>query len=288
MLSDSVVPFVFEALPVRGAMIQLESAWQRMQLGHRYEPSVLEVLGHSAAAAGLIAQSLKFDGAITLQISGDGPLSMLVMQCTSTLQLRGMASAPNADPDAAFADLLARARCAITVDAGAMERPYQGIVEVCGNALADSLENYYLRSAQIPSHLRLVSNRMACGGILLQQLPGHARLARGDWRRLGLLAATLRSRDVDGGIGPDLLHQLFADDDVRMFRPRRLAFHCRCSRRRSEEALRLLGEAETRAVCEERGEVEVTCEYCGRTRRFDAVDVRWIFAGQRLPASRLH
>ncbi len=91
---DAVVPFVFESLPVRGALIQLQKSWQRMQLGQNYQTNVLETLGHSAAATGLIAQSLKFDGTITMQLSGDGPLTMLVMQCTNELELRGMASAP--------------------------------------------------------------------------------------------------------------------------------------------------------------------------------------------------
>ena len=170
--SDAVVPFVFEALPVRGALIQLQKSLQRMQLGHNYQMSVLETLGHAAAATGLIAQSLKFDGTITMQLSGDGPLAMLVMQCTSELELRGMASAPDLTNNASFAELVAKARCAITVDAGAMERPHQGIVEVTGASLANSLENYYAKSAQIPSHIQLVSEPSSCGGILLQQMPG--------------------------------------------------------------------------------------------------------------------
>src|SRR3990170_4235358 len=103
---DIVVPFVFESLPVRGALIQLQNAWHRMQLWHHYERPVLETLGHSAAASALIAQSLKFDGSITLQINGNGPLAMLVMQCTSNLELRGMASAEHLDDDLAFSELV--------------------------------------------------------------------------------------------------------------------------------------------------------------------------------------
>lgn len=278
--SDAVVPFAFESIPVRGEIIQLKSAWQRMQLGHDYEPPVLDVLGHSAAATALIAQSLKFDGTITLQISGDGPLSMLVMQCTSDLELRGMASAPTASPDALYPDLVANARCAITVDAGAMERPYQGIVDVCGDELADSLKNYYLRSAQIPTHMQLVADRPVCGGILLQQIPDVDGLTPDDWYRLGLLASTVKAADLTRGIGPELLGKLFAEDDVRVFKARSATFRCRCSQRRAEEVLRLLGEDETREACSEQGRVDVTCEYCGKTRSFDSVDITRIFSGQ--------
>jgi molecular chaperone Hsp33 len=282
---DIVMPFVFESLPVRGAIIQLQKAWHRMLLGHDYDPPVLETLGHSAAASALIAQSLKFDGSITLQINGNGPLAMLVMQCTSNLELRGMASAEHLEEDVAFSDLVRKARCAITVDAGAMERPYQGIVEVSGDSLADSIENYYERSAQIPSHLHLVSDRNCCGGILLQQMPGEQTPIADDWRRLGLLAATLRVRDVSEGLSPALLGRLFAEDDLRVFRPRDARFRCRCSMRRSEDVLKLLGEQDTRDLLAEQGQIEVTCEYCGRTRTFDSIDVTRIFTAPQLPPS---
>ncbi len=275
--SDAVVPFVFESLPVRGALIQLQKSWQRMQLGHTYQMTVLETLGHAAAATGLIAQSLKFDGTITMQLSGDGPLAMLVMQCTSELELRGMASAPDLDGHASFEELVSKARCAITVDAGEMERPYQGIVEVTGESLADSLENYYTKSAQIPSHINLVSEPSSCGGILLQQVPDKAIPLEDDWRRLGMLAATLCPHDIVEGVGIDLLGKLFAEDDVRVFRPKAATFRCRCSRKRAEDVLRMLGSEETNAACTERGRVDVTCEYCGRTRSFDAVDVSRLF-----------
>ncbi len=278
MHSDAVVPFVFESLPVRGALIQLQKCWQRMQLGHTYQMSVLETLGHAAAATGLIAQSLKFDGTVTMQLSGDGPLAMLVMQCTSELELRGMASAPDLTNNASFAELVAQARCAITVDAGAMEHPYQGIVEVTGASLANGLENYYARSAQIPSHIQLVCKPSSCGGILLQQMPEKASPLDDDWRRLGMLAATLRPDDIVGGVGIDLLGKLFAEDDVRVFRPKATTFKCRCSKKRAEDVLRMLGEKETSAACAEKDRVDVTCEYCGRTRSFDAVDVSRLFS----------
>jgi molecular chaperone Hsp33 len=115
--------------------------------------------------------------------------------------------------------------------------------------------------------------------------PGEADPGADDWNRLGLLAATLRQSDLESGVGADLLHKLFAEDDVRVFTPRTLAFHCKCSRKRAAEVLRLLGEADTRSACKEQGRIDVTCEYCGRTRRFDAVDVAKLFASEVGPAS---
>jgi len=284
---DLVLPFVFDGLPVRGALVQLDGAWQRMLQGHQYPGPVSEVLGHAAAATVLLAQSLKFDGSVTLQISSDGPLSMLVMQSTDNLDLRGMALAKEISGDACFADLTSGARCAVTIDAGAMDRPYQGIVEVSPDSLAASLENYFAQSVQIPSHLVLLTSSSFCGGILLQQMPGEMEASEDDWRRLGFLIATLRPADLAEGATPELLHKLFAEDDVRVFNSRPSRFHCRCSQSRVEEVLRLLGETETRAALAEKGSVEVTCEYCGLARSFDPVDVSRVFSGQVLAGSDL-
>ena len=277
---DAVIPFVFESLPVRGVLVQLERTWQRMQRDHNYAGPVAEVLGHSAAATALIAQSLKFDGTITFQINGDGPLTMLVMQSTDDLDLRGMASAQKVPGSTAFADLVTGARCAVTVDSGAMERPYQGIVEMSSESLAASLENYFAQSVQVPSHVQLAQDASRCGGILLQQMPEESRTLEDDWRRLGFLAKTLRAEDLADGASHELLHKLFAEDDVRVFKPREARFRCRCTQQKVEEVLRLLGEEETRSACEEQGKVEVTCEYCGRLRTFDVVDVTRVFTEQ--------
>jgi molecular chaperone Hsp33 len=283
--TDAIIPFAFEALPVRGALIQLQSTWRRMQLGHDYVDPVVELLGHSAAATGLIAQSLKFDGTITLQISGEGLLDMLVVQCSSELDLRGMASAPAANAEDTYTSLVGRSRCAITVDAGAMEQPYQGIVEVRGDALADSVEEYYEKSAQVAGHMQLVADRQYSGGILLQQMPGGPGPGTDEWRRLGLLVRTLRTVDVRDGIGGDLLHKLFVEDDIRFYEPQEARFRCRCSQHRAEEVLRLLGKEEARDACEEQGKVDVTCEYCGQVRTFDAVDISRLFAEQTVQSS---
>ncbi len=276
MAADNITPFVFDSLPVRGALISLSRSWRRMLRDHDYGELVRETLGHAAAATGLIAQSLKFDGAITLQIQGGSGLRMLVMQCTSELELRGMASAREDAAAQSFRDLVQHAHCAITVDAG--ERPYQGIVEMEQSSLADSLENYFARSVQVPSHVALVSDASLSGGVLLQQMPGQHGLDEDDWNRLGYLAATLTAADFDTGGGMALIGKLFAEDDVRVFEPRPVAFRCRCSRRRTEAVLRMLGEAEIRDVLAERGRVDITCEYCGRRRSFDPIDVSRLFA----------
>lgn len=282
---DAVVPFVFESLPVRGAIIQLGDAWQHLLKGHDYEPAVLETLGHACAATALLAQSLKSESSVTLQITGDGPMSMLVMQCNSDLQFRGLASAQGDTRGLGYADLVARARCAITVKSKATERPYQGIVEVGGDSLAASLETYYQRSAQIPSHLALLADESVCGGLLLQQMPGRGEPDADDWRRLGFLGATLRPDDLRSGAGAGLIGKLFGEDDVRVFDARSATFRCPCSRERAANVLQLLGEHECDAACRDDGLLVVTCEYCGAQQRFDTVDIAALFNDPTAPTS---
>ena len=274
MSADSVIPFAFETLPVRGALIHLGRSWRRMQRDHDYSPLLVEALGHAAAATGLIAQSLKFDGAITLQIQGSGALQMLVMQCTSAHEMRGMAVMRDDATAQQFADLANGARCAITVDSG--ERPYQGIVAMDGDSLSASLEQYFQRSVQVPSHIALVANAEVAGGILLQLMPGQS-IDPDDWNRLQFLVATLSAADLDGVAGLELLGKLFAEDDVRAYEARPVRFRCRCSAGKAEDVLKMIGEKEARVALEEQGNIEIVCEYCGRRRHFDAVDVERVF-----------
>jgi len=289
MTRDALVPFVFDKLPVRGAIVQLSGEWQRLIGSHDYEPGRRDVLGHAAAATPLIAQTMKAGSSVTLQVTGDGPLSMLVMQCTSNLHFRGLASASTDTAGMSFADLASGARCAITVDNVNNERAYQGIVEIGQESLSASLENYFHRSAQVPSHLALVADAALCGGILLQRMPGEQGLLADDWNRLGMLAGTLKPGDLADGVGTGLIGNLFAEDDVRVFEPQPAAFYCRCSRERAANVLRLLGEEECELTGEDREQIVVTCEYCGSRERFDPVDIAALFAeGQALRSDAVH
>jgi molecular chaperone Hsp33 len=275
MSADSITPFAFESLPVRGALIHMSRSWRRMQRDHDYNALITETLGHAATATGLIAQSLKFDGSITLQIQGAGALQMLVMQCTSDLDMRGMAAMEEGTVAQSFAELTENSHCAITVDAG--ERPYQGIVAIDGESLSSSLEHYFDRSVQVPSHVALVANENVAGGILLQQMPGQP-IDEDDWNRLRFLVETLSTKDFDGDASLELIGKLFAEDDIRVRESRPVQFHCRCTDQKVEDVLKMIGEEESRAALDERGDIEVVCEYCGERRSFDSVDVSKIFA----------
>lgn len=286
MSRDVLQPFLFEHLPVRGALVQLEQTWRELSATQDYPAPVTRVLGEASAAAALIANSLKFDGQLTLQLSGDGPLELLVVQCTNELHLRGMALSRDVSPQDDFPELSRGARCAMTVESSVLADRYQGIVDAGGDSLADCLEGYFERSVQLPTRLWLLADEECAAGLLLQRVPDAATsLPDDDWRRLGFLADTLTLDEMRQGVGTDLLRKLYAEDDVRAFRPRSTRFECRCSIERVERALRLLGEDEVRDTLAEQGEIRVTCEFCNRERRLDAIDVERLFSAGGQPAS---
>lgn len=274
MTENTVTPFAFEALPVRGALVCLTSTWRRMQRDHQYGDLLTETLGQAAAATALIAQSLKFDGSITLQIQSTGALQMLVMQCTDDLDMRGTASVRPDESAIDFESLTRGANCAITIDTG--DKPYQGIVAIEESTLSGSLAHYFARSVQVPSHLALVANRDLAAGLLLQQMPGET-VDVDDWRRLGFIVQTLSLTDFGASNHLDLLHKLFSEDDVRVYEPRHARFACRCSQQKVEDVIRMLGQSEADAALAADGDIDITCEYCGASRRFDAVDVAKLF-----------
>ena len=284
--ADALTPFVFERAAIRGSVVHLRDATRTMLGAHRYPPAIARALAELSAAAALLAATLKLDGSLTVQLRGDGPLRLLVVECDGTLALRGAAqwSDEAVSPLGANASLRAlagepsQARLAITLDPRDGAALYQGIVALEGDSIAASIEHYLATSEQLPSRLVLVTASGAAGGILLQRLPASTDEDTALWDRAahavtGAEDALLAVREPT-----TLLQALFPRDDLRVFPERLARFQCKCSRARAENALRIAGAAEVEAALAESGRVDVTCEYCGRQYVFDAPAARALFA----------
>ena len=227
----------------------------------------------------MLASTLKFDGALTLQITGVGPLHLLVVQCDSQRHLRGLARWEGEVAGLDFASLVGAkgdgGRMVITVEQRALEgklERYQGVVELEGPSLAAALEGYFARSEQLPTRLWLAADGARAAGFMLQVIP--ASEADPDaWQHATVLADTLTAPELLALEPIALLHRLYHEDDLRLLDNCPVAFRCSCSRERITEMLRALGADEVRSILAEHGKVEVSCEFCGRDYRFDAVDV---------------
>lgn len=299
-MSDQLVKFMLGTGHVRGVLVRLEATWAELQKRRTYPGEIAALVGQMAAASTLLAGSLKFDGALILQIQGDGPLKLAVAECQPDFGLRATAKmaddvqgdAPLPKELAALVNRHGKGRCAITLDPRNPEsglQPYQGIVALTDAqgqtlpTLAAMLEQYLAQSEQIDSLLLLASNDQAVCGLLLQRMPGtsqspeNVEQADEDFQRARHLAATLSSDELLQLAPEEILRRLFWEEDARVFEPQTPRFHCTCSRERVAGMLRMLGRDEVESILEEQGEVDVRCEFCGQGYAFDAIDAAQVF-----------
>ena len=283
---DCLHRFMFEDYPIRGHLVHLDAAWQALVEHREYPQAIRNTLGEAVVASLLLAATIKFEGILSLQLQGDGPMHLLLAQCTSGLAVRGLARYRE-DELAAIgpgADLLGTGNLTVTLETDDGSQRYQGIVPITGKRLAESLQGYFENSEQLPTRLWLHADATGLSGLLMQKLPvsdakpGVDVAAVDDaWRRVQLIGETLTAEELRTLADAQILHRLFNEDDVRLFEPSPVYFRCRCSRKRVGGMLQGLGEVETRSILTERGEVEVRCDFCNRAYVFDAVDVARLF-----------
>ncbi|MBU3738820.1 MAG: Hsp33 family molecular chaperone HslO [Rhodoferax sp.] len=314
---SSLHRFLFEGLPVRGALVRLTDAWtevlaRRAQGGAHppYAPAVRDLLGELTAAACLMQANIKFNGSLVLQVHGDGPVRLAVAEVGSDLSLRATATVTgDIDPGVGFADLVNRnnqGRCAITLDPRDRlpgQQAYQGVVPLFGDRgerldrVSLVLQHYMLQSEQLDTCLVLAADAEVAAGLLVQRLPVQGagnleseRLRQAqedaigrdeDYRRIALLASSLQRDELLRLDADTLLRRLFWQEDVRRFDPvtgpQGPRFRCRCSRERVGRMIVGLGRSEAQDILGERGVVEVGCDFCGLQYRFDAIDVERLF-----------
>ena len=294
---DTLQKFIFDNAAVRGEFVDISATWREVLARHSYPAAVKKLLGEMVAAAALLSANLKFNGSIIMQIHGDGPVRLLVVECDSELQLRATAKL---DPDAVIADdtglsaLLnahGKGRFIITLDPADKvpgQQPYQGIVPLDGDDVATVIENYMLRSEQLDTKLWLAADDSVSRGLLLQKLPYHGGKAEATplsqdealetWNRAVILGSTLKRQELlETGIDV-LMQRLFWEETIRVFDPLHPGFRCTCTREKVGNMLKMLGRAEVEGVLEEQGQVGVNCDFCGQHYEYDKVDCAQLFA----------
>ena len=256
---DELRRFLFEDSPVRGYVVRLDATWKATTEHHGYPPVVRGVLGEAMAATALLAGTLKFNGRLTLQVQGEGPLHLLVTQCSDALEMRGVARFRGTVPAGTLEAITGGGRVTVTVESGDQDTRYQGVVPLLGEGLSAGLEEYFVRSEQLPTRLWLAADGEGAAGLLLQQLPTGSsasteedpavRAAAQDlWERVGALAATITPAELLRLPVEELLHRLFHEENVRLFAGSPVSFRCACSRERTAALLRALGRAEVEDI----------------------------------------
>lgn len=313
--------FIFDGLPVRGMLVRLTDAWQeilkRREAAGGYPPEVLKLLGEMTAAGALMQSNIKFNGALVLQIFGDGPVKLAVAEVQPDLSLRATATVTGevlpGDSLSRLVNVNNLGRCAITLDPKDKlpgRQPYQGVVPLFGDqhekleSLAEVLEHYMLQSEQLDTKIILAADGEVAAGLLIQRLPvkgennlegqrnrdaDEDQIGRNeDYQRIAMLAGTLKREELLGLDVETLLRRLFWEEKLTRFVPETPTFACSCSQERVSGMLRSLGTVEVESILAEQGRIDVGCEFCGAQYGFDPVDAAQIFthpAGQLPPAT---
>lgn len=292
---DTLTRFVFEHAAVRGAAVTLDDTVRAVLACHPYPPALQRVLAELLAASALLASTLKFTGSLIVQLQGDGPVRLLVVECTDALEMRATAQWDCERTDAlgahaSLSDLAggpAHGRLVLTLDPKGAGTIYQGIVALESGSVAGLIEHYLATSEQLASRMLLASGAGAASGLIVQRMPTPVDADDSTWERACTALATV---DPAALLAHEpatmLLSRVFAHDDLRVFAARPAKFACSCSRERVENALRIAGAAEIESILAERGDVEVTCEFCNRRYTFAPGDARAVVAPR--PASTRH
>jgi molecular chaperone Hsp33 len=297
---DKLLRFSFDKLDIRGELVYLDESWTNILARHNYPDTVRKQLGDALAAVALLSATVKFDGTMILQVQGQGPLRSLVVQITSTGELRGLARWEGLVPEGNLLEVYGDGRMLITITKPKGER-YQSIVALEGDSLASALNVYFHQSEQLPSQFQLYVHADRVSGLFLQALPETERsqvVGTGpalrdreeDWNRITLLAGTLAENEIFALPAERLLLNLFHEEDLRLHTPKPLRFACTCSRAKVERTLIAMGEEELRSILRDEGAIKVDCEFCNQHYTFDAADVDALcHAGEGpAPGSVLH
>lgn len=279
MQTDYVQRFLFENLDIRGRLVCLTGAWQRMLDGRDYPEDIAALLGHTTALNVLLGANQKGSGRVTLQVQGTGPVKLLVSDCTAELQIRGMAQyekekvAPSNERK-----LLGDGRLSVTLEDMKSGQFYQSLVPLEGETLEQIFEHYLAQSEQTIAFLRLKADSGALCGLLLEKLPQADARDPDGWNRVTHLASTLTLEETRNAQPYDLLTRVFPEELMRVFRLYAVEYHCPYDETKVKEMLRGLGRKEVEAILAEQGEVVIRNEMCNHEYRFDARAIAELFA----------
>lgn len=294
--SDTLHRFIFENEPVRGEFVHLDASLQTILNQHQYPPLIRRLLSEALCAAVLLSAVIKFKGRLTLQFRGKGKIKLLLAQCNHQLGIRGLVKFDTDLTEDELQTALQDGVLAILLDGGSKETQYQGIVPWQGHSLAESIEGYFKQSEQLPTRIWLSVKDNCAAGFMLQVVPIHEKEATGivneiitpSFTRILKLSAPLDSDDWIILPYTDLLEHLYTGETLRVFPAVNVHFACTCSRKRSEDAISLLGKEEAEAEIKDKNAIVVTCDFCSKEYHFDRIEVAQIFDGKNQPPPDNH
>ncbi|MGC9401080.1 Hsp33 family molecular chaperone HslO [Vibrio genomosp. F10 str. 9ZC157] len=291
MASNVLNRYLFKDLSVRGELVQVDEAYQQIISSKEYPAAVQKLLGELLVSTTLLTATLKFEGSITMQLQGDGPVSLVVINGDHEQKIRGVARYDgDINEQAGLHDLIGKGHLVITIEPKQGER-YQGVVGLEGDNLAEVLEGYFERSEQLKTRLWIrtgeYNGKPCAAGMLIQVMPDGTG-TENDFEHLEQLTNTVKNEELFSLEANDLLYRLYNQEQVQLFAPQPVTFHCGCSRERSGAAIMTVGQEEVADIIATEGSVSLHCDYCGTHYSFDEEQVKELFIEANLNSGTLH
>lgn len=279
MSHNAVQRFLFKELNIRGQHIRLEDSWQSMLKDRHYPQAIVKLLGELTAMSVLMANGMKHEGRITLQVQGTGPITLLVVEVTHDLKIRGVAKTNQTiTTESTIDELLGDGQILVTMENTQTQHHFQSYVPREGDSIAESFETFLSQSEQLPSKIWLAADDNNIGGVLIQKMPETDGHDADGWDRIIHLTTTVKDEELTTLPVEELLHRLFHEEVIELFESQEVVYECPQDRERVEAMLKSLGEAEVRKVLEEQGEIVIHNEICNFHMRFNQDDIDALFA----------
>ena len=286
--SDIRTRFIFDDMPIRGMHIRLEKVWHHIVNQKHYPVAICRALGELLAAGSLLSANFKNEGTLIVQVQGQGRLKMLVVEATSENTVRATArwdETAEIHDDESLTALLGENSVFVLTHQPKDADPWQGVVPLEGDSIAQMLVNYMKRSEQLDTYITLAADDQAAGALLLQRLP-EEELDDAAWEQVTTLAQTLTSQELTGLDAHHALYRLYHETPPRVFEPETIEFACTCSRGKVSDMLLMLGGQEVGGVVAEQGSIQIDCDFCHSKYVFDETDVNALFGADVVNAVR--
>lgn len=286
---DKLSRFLFDNHAIRGELVNLSDTYQAMLANHQYPPTVQTLLGELLVFTCLLTATLKFEGDIAVQLQGDGPLNLVVINGNNHQHMRGVARVKGEiKPNSTLKEMIGNGYIVITVTPKNGER-YQGIVALEADTFTGCIENYFQQSEQLTTRLFIkvgtYQDKPIAAGMLLQTLPTSDE-TQDSLEHLGTLAETLKPDELFSLSAHDILYRLYHQENVRLFEAQTVEFKCTCSRERCEDTLAAVSADEINIILAEEGKIDMRCDYCGSHYIFDKIDIENLY--QHQPQNTFH
>lgn len=275
---DSLQKFIFEHAQIRGEIVYLKDSYQTIMQQRPYPEMVKYLLGEALVSCLLLASSIKFEGSLNLQFQGDTRLPLLIVQCDHRLNIRAFAKYADNLEIEDYADAFLNGQMSLSINQYNQTQNYQSLVPIQSTSMSENLMYYFAQSEQISTRVWLAVSEEKAAGMLLQLMPDTDSEEREQfWEYAVQLGETVREDELLELDNETLLYRLYHETELRLYPSKPIQFQCRCSKEKMEQVIKILGKAEAESLLTEKGEIEISCDFCNQQYHFDPIDVTLLF-----------